>query len=140
MLGIVNAAAFSDTLLHRAGPTGSVCASPSQEEQHPCDASLSCPCFCVPPLPPTRVVTAPVPRPATLRANAIKMNLSPTQISDEGKLPRLDLLNLTTEISGEQRDNKDAKVATVESLRVSAVNNDGRFGRWVHPDQRPAPL
>jgi type III restriction enzyme len=41
-----------------------------------------------------------------------------------------DLLNLIIEVSGEQRDDKDAKVATVESLWVPAVNNDGRFGRW----------
>ncbi|MBV5311137.1 BPTD_3080 family restriction endonuclease [Chromatium okenii] len=42
-----------------------------------------------------------------------------------------DLLNLLLEVSGAQRDDKDAKVATVESLWVPAVNNDGRFGRWA---------
>lgn len=41
-----------------------------------------------------------------------------------------DLLNLIIEVSGERRDDKDAKVATVESLWVPAVNNAGRFGRW----------
>ena len=41
-----------------------------------------------------------------------------------------DLLNLLIEVSGEKRDDKDAKVATVKSLWVPAVNNDGRFGRW----------
>jgi type III restriction enzyme len=41
-----------------------------------------------------------------------------------------DLLNLIIEVSGERRDDKDAKVATVENLWVPAVNNDGRFGRW----------
>ncbi|WP_295431961.1 BPTD_3080 family restriction endonuclease [uncultured Thiodictyon sp.] len=41
-----------------------------------------------------------------------------------------DLLNLLIEVSGEKRDDKDAKVATVQTLWVPAVNNDGRFGRW----------
>jgi len=41
-----------------------------------------------------------------------------------------DLLNLVIEVSGERRDDKDAKVATVESLWIQAVNNCGRFGRW----------
>jgi len=41
------------------------------------------------------------------------------------------LLNLIIEVSGERRDDKDAKVATVESLWVPAVNNAGRFGRWA---------
>jgi len=42
-----------------------------------------------------------------------------------------DLLNLIIEVSGEQRGDKDAKVATVESLWVPAVNNCGRIGRWA---------
>lgn len=41
-----------------------------------------------------------------------------------------DLLNLIIEVSGEKRDAKDAKVATVESLWVPAVNHAKRFGRW----------
>ncbi|MBK5962955.1 hypothetical protein CCR95_02315 [Thiocystis minor] len=41
-----------------------------------------------------------------------------------------DLLNLLVEVSGQQLDDKDAKVATTQSLWVPAVNNDGRYGRW----------
>lgn len=48
---------------------------------------------------------------------------------DDGHGPD-DLLNLIIEVSGERRDDKDAKVATMESLWVPAINNDGRFGRW----------
>ena len=43
---------------------------------------------------------------------------------------RADLLNLIIEVSGEQRPDKDAKVATVKNLWVPAVNNTGQFGRW----------
>lgn len=41
-----------------------------------------------------------------------------------------DLLNLVVEVSGEQRKDKAAKVATARSLWVPAVNNHGGFGRW----------
>jgi len=41
------------------------------------------------------------------------------------------LLNLIIEVSGERRDDKDAKVDQVEKLWVPAINNDGRFGRWA---------
>ena len=40
------------------------------------------------------------------------------------------LLNLIVEVSGEQRKDKAAKVATARTLWVPAVNNHGGFGRW----------
>jgi type III restriction enzyme len=46
---------------------------------------------------------------------------------DDGKG---DPLNLIIEVSGAQRDDKDAKVDQVEKLWIPAINNDGRFGRW----------
>jgi type III restriction enzyme len=46
---------------------------------------------------------------------------------DDGKA---DLLNLIVEVSGERRDDKDAKKATVEGLWIPAVNNYKQFGRW----------
>jgi type III restriction enzyme len=42
-----------------------------------------------------------------------------------------DLLNLLIEVSGAQRKDKAAKVATARNLWVPAVNNDGSFGRWA---------
>jgi type III restriction enzyme len=41
-----------------------------------------------------------------------------------------DLLNLIVEVSGAQRRDKEAKVATVRSLWVPAVNSLGTQGRW----------
>ncbi len=41
------------------------------------------------------------------------------------------LLNLIVEVSGEQRKDKAAKVATARTLWVPAVNNHGGFGRWA---------
>ena len=37
---------------------------------------------------------------------------------------------LIVEVTGEQKAQKAAKVATAETLWVPAVNHDGRFGRW----------
>ena len=42
-----------------------------------------------------------------------------------------DLLNLLVEVSGEERRDKAAKVATTRTLWVPAVNNHGGFGRWT---------
>jgi len=42
-----------------------------------------------------------------------------------------DLLNLIIEVSGAQRKDKAAKVATAKNLWVTAVNNHGDFGRWA---------
>jgi len=42
-----------------------------------------------------------------------------------------DLLNLIVEISGRERKDKDAKVATARTLWTPAVNNHGGFGRWA---------
>ncbi len=42
-----------------------------------------------------------------------------------------DLLSLILEVSGEQRRDKAAKVATSRNLWIPAVNNDGSFGRWA---------
>jgi type III restriction enzyme len=41
-----------------------------------------------------------------------------------------DLLNLVLEMSGAQRDDKDAKKATMDHYWVPAVNNCGQYGRW----------
>jgi type III restriction enzyme len=42
-----------------------------------------------------------------------------------------DLLNLIVEVSGPQKKDKAAKVATARTLWVPAVNNHGGFGRWA---------
>jgi len=44
---------------------------------------------------------------------------------------RDNLLNLIVEISGRDRKDKNAKVATARTLWVPAVNNHGGFGRWA---------
>jgi type III restriction enzyme len=41
-----------------------------------------------------------------------------------------DLLNLLIEVTGENKKDKAAKVATARTLWVPAVNNHGGFGRW----------
>ena len=38
---------------------------------------------------------------------------------------------LLVEVTGEQKPEKAAKVATAQTFWVPAVNNDGRFGRWL---------
>ncbi len=43
---------------------------------------------------------------------------------------RDDLLNLLIEVTGEQKKDKAAKVATARTLWVPAVNHHGAFGRW----------
>ena len=47
-----------------------------------------------------------------------------------------DLLNLVIEVSGERRDEKDAKVTTAQNLWVPAVNNHGGLGRWAFAEVR----
>jgi type III restriction enzyme len=42
-----------------------------------------------------------------------------------------DLLYLIVEISGQELKEKEAKVETVKTLWVPAVNNEGVFGRWA---------
>jgi type III restriction enzyme len=42
-----------------------------------------------------------------------------------------DLLNLIIEMTGEKKKGKDAKASKARRLRVPAVNNHGRFGRWA---------
>jgi type III restriction enzyme len=42
-----------------------------------------------------------------------------------------DLLNLIVEVTGENRKDKVAKVATARTLWVPAINNNGGFGRWA---------
>ena len=42
-----------------------------------------------------------------------------------------DLLNLIVEVTGEKKKDKAAKVATARTLWVSAINNQGGFGRWA---------
>ena len=42
-----------------------------------------------------------------------------------------DLLNLIVEVTGEQKKDKAAKVATARTLWVPAINNHGGFGRWA---------
>ncbi len=50
---------------------------------------------------------------------------------DDGNGSR-DLLNLIVEVSGENRKDKAAKVATARTLWVPAINNHGGFGRWEY--------
>jgi type III restriction enzyme len=49
---------------------------------------------------------------------------------DDGRGPE-DLLNLLIEVSGAERRDKAAKVATARTLWVPAVNSHGGFGRWA---------
>jgi len=49
---------------------------------------------------------------------------------DDGHGPD-DLLNLIVEVTGEQKKDKAAKVATARTLWVPAINNHGGFGRWA---------
>ena len=42
-----------------------------------------------------------------------------------------DLLNLIVEVSGEGRTDKQAKVATAQTLWIPSVNNHAGFGRWA---------
>jgi type III restriction enzyme len=42
-----------------------------------------------------------------------------------------DLVNLIVEVTGEKKKDKAAKVATVRTLWVPAINNHGGFGRWA---------
>jgi type III restriction enzyme len=49
---------------------------------------------------------------------------------DDGRGPE-DPLNLLIEVSGAERRDKAAKVATARTLWVPAVNNHGGFGRWA---------
>jgi type III restriction enzyme len=49
---------------------------------------------------------------------------------DDGHGPD-DPLNLIVEVSGEQRKDKAAKVATARTLWVPAINNHAGFGRWA---------
>jgi len=44
---------------------------------------------------------------------------------------RDDLLNLIVEVTGERKPDKAAKVATVRTYWVPAINNHGGFGRWA---------
>ncbi len=41
-----------------------------------------------------------------------------------------DLVNLIVEVTGENKKDKQAKVATARTLWIPAVNNHGGFGRW----------
>jgi len=49
---------------------------------------------------------------------------------DDGRGPG-DPLNLIIEVSGAQRRDKEAKVATARALWVPAVNAHRGFGRWA---------
>jgi type III restriction enzyme len=49
---------------------------------------------------------------------------------DDGRGPE-NLLNLIIEVTGENRKDKAAKVATARTLWVPAINNHGGFGRWA---------
>ena len=42
-----------------------------------------------------------------------------------------DLLNLIVEISGQEKQDKEAKVDTARKLWVPVVNAEGTFGRWA---------
>jgi type III restriction enzyme len=49
---------------------------------------------------------------------------------DDGHGPE-DCLNLIVEVSGEQKKDKVAKVATARTLWVPAINHHSGFGRWA---------
>lgn len=54
---------------------------------------------------------------------------SPSPSKGEGR-GEGDELNLLIEVTGEQKKDKAAKIATARTLWVPAVNNGGSFGRW----------
>jgi type III restriction enzyme len=43
----------------------------------------------------------------------------------------LDLLSVIVEVTGQKKEDKEAKVATARALWVPAVNNHGGLGRWA---------
>ncbi|HNT56127.1 MAG TPA: hypothetical protein PKG95_15525, partial [Anaerolineaceae bacterium] len=47
------------------------------------------------------------------------------------QLAKGQLLHLILEVSGRDRKDKAAKVATARSLWIPAINNHGGFGRWA---------
>ncbi len=49
---------------------------------------------------------------------------------DDGR-GRDDLLNVVIEVTGQKKEDKEAKVATARALWVPAVNNHGGLGRWA---------
>jgi type III restriction enzyme len=53
------------------------------------------------------------------------------RIRGQGIGEKGEILNLVLEVSGEQRKDKAAKVATARNLWVPAINNHGGFGRWA---------
>jgi len=53
------------------------------------------------------------------------------RLRDAGSTGPDDLLTLVLEVSGEARKDKQAKVATAETLWIPAVNNWGGLGRWA---------
>ncbi len=49
---------------------------------------------------------------------------------------REDPLNLIIEVTGQKKEDKEAKVSTARLLWVPAVNNNGEFGRWAFLETR----
>ena len=63
--------------------------------------------------------------------NGQERQYSPDFIVKLKQRGRDDMLNLIVEVSGAQRKDKEAKVATARNLWAPAVNNHGGFGRWA---------
>jgi type III restriction enzyme len=49
---------------------------------------------------------------------------------------RFNDVNVILEITGQKKNDKQAKVSTARSLWVPAINNDGRFGKWAFLELR----
>jgi type III restriction enzyme len=69
--------------------------------------------------------------------NGQQRNYTPDFIAclDDGQGPD-DLLNLIIEVTGEQKKDKEAKIATARTLWAPAVNNAAEWGRWAFVEIR----
>jgi type III restriction enzyme len=50
----------------------------------------------------------------------------------DDRLGEHDLLNLIVEVTGERKQDKEAKAATARTFWVPAINNHGQYGRWAY--------
>jgi hypothetical protein len=67
--------------------------------------------------------------PCTINGEVYQYHLDFIAVLDDGR-GLLDPLNVISEVTGEKKREKAAKVMTARTLWVPAVNNHGAFGRW----------
>lgn len=76
------------------------------------------------------VINSPFEEPARhFRFSEDGNSLSPSPLAGEGRGEGE--INLIIEVTGENKKDKAAKVSTVRTLWVPAVNKHGGFGRWL---------